>query len=65
MFITEILTEEVKHVFVETPYNIENGLFVLLEESVKSIYINEYPAFHSTHVLPLCKYFNDSINIKF
>lgn len=56
LLVKVISTEEYGYAFVETPYQIESGPFVLLEQSEKSIYINEYPAFHSTHVIPLCKY---------
>lgn len=47
-----IYTVHTSTVFVNTPYEIEDGRFLIFEQYHNKIILNEYPAFYSTRELP-------------
>lgn len=45
-------------VFVKTPYNIEDGKFLIFEKYHNEIILNEYPTFYSRKNIPKCMHEN-------
>lgn len=50
-----IYATQAQRVFVKTPYDIEDGKFLVFERYENEVILNEYPAFYSEKCIPNCK----------
>lgn len=50
-----IYATQAQRVFVNTPYDIEDGKFLVFERYKNEVILNEYPTFYSEKCIPNCK----------